>query len=60
MVAVTDSEALRRSSLKYLWMHNRDWTQMAEDGEPRPLPATAREAGAAGVARPIDNGGGET
>jgi adenosylmethionine-8-amino-7-oxononanoate aminotransferase len=35
MVAVTDSEALRRSSLKYLWMHNRDWTQMAEDGEPR-------------------------
>ena len=35
MVTISDSEALRRSSLKYLWMHNRDWTQMAEDGEPR-------------------------
>ena len=28
------SEELRRSSLKYLWMHNRDWTSMAEEGDP--------------------------
>ena len=34
MTTATDSEAIRRSSLKYLWMHNRDWTQMAEEGEP--------------------------
>ena len=34
MTTATDSEAIRRSSLKYLWMHNRDWTQMAEQGEP--------------------------
>ena len=30
-----DKDALRRSSLRYLWMHNRDWTQMAEEGEPQ-------------------------
>jgi adenosylmethionine-8-amino-7-oxononanoate aminotransferase len=34
MAAVSDYEALRRASLKHLWMHNRDWVQMAEDGEP--------------------------
>ena len=34
MVATLDSETIRRKSLQYLWMHNRDWTQMAEDGEP--------------------------
>ncbi|MCY3638006.1 MAG: aminotransferase class III-fold pyridoxal phosphate-dependent enzyme, partial [Chloroflexi bacterium] len=33
--AISDSEALRRASLRYLWMHNRDWTQMAEEGEPQ-------------------------
>ena len=25
---------LRRSALEHLWMHNRDWVQMAEEGEP--------------------------
>lgn len=30
-----ESEELRRTSLRYLWMHNRDWTQMAEEGEPQ-------------------------
>ncbi len=34
MVATFNSDALREKSLQYLWMHNRDWTQMAEDGEP--------------------------
>ena len=34
MVTISDSEALRQASLKYLWMHNRDWIQMAEEGEP--------------------------
>jgi adenosylmethionine-8-amino-7-oxononanoate aminotransferase len=33
--AISDSESLRRASLRYLWMHNRDWTQMAEEGEPQ-------------------------
>ena len=28
------SEELRRSSLRYLWMHNRDWTSMGEEGDP--------------------------
>ncbi len=32
---IPDNEALRRASLRYLWMHNRDWTQMAEEGEPQ-------------------------
>ena len=35
MVSVSDSEALRQASLKYLWMHNRDWVQMAEEGDPQ-------------------------
>ena len=34
MVTVSDSEALRKLSLKYLWMHSRDWVQMAEEGDP--------------------------
>ena len=34
MVTTTDYEALRQASLKYLWMHNRDWVDMAEEGEP--------------------------
>ena len=34
MVTASDTEALRRASLKYLWIHNRDWVQMAEEGEP--------------------------
>ena len=35
MVTTTDYEALRQASLKYQWMHNRDWVQMAEEGEPQ-------------------------
>ncbi len=35
MVSVSDAEALRQSSLKYLYMHNRDWVQMAEEGDPQ-------------------------
>ena len=35
MVSISDVEALRQTSLKYLWMHNRDWIQMAEEGEPQ-------------------------
>ena len=34
MVAIRDVESLREASLKYLWMHSRDWVQMAEEGEP--------------------------
>lgn len=34
MVATFNSETIRQKSLQYLWMHNRDWSQMAEDGEP--------------------------
>ena len=34
MVVASDAEAIRRASLKYLWMHNRDWVQMAEEGDP--------------------------
>ena len=29
-----DANALRRQSVQHLWMHNRDWIQMAEEGEP--------------------------
>ena len=34
MVSTTDYEALRQASLRYLWIHNRDWVQMAEEGDP--------------------------
>ena len=31
---ISDIDALRNASLRYLWMHNRDWSQMAEEGDP--------------------------
>ena len=34
MATVSEGEALRNTSYRYLWMQNRDWLQMAEDGEP--------------------------
>ena len=34
MVTASDYEALKKASLRYLWMHNRDWIQMAEKGDP--------------------------
>ena len=34
MVTATDGDALRGLSHKHLWMHNRDWVQMAEEGDP--------------------------
>ena len=33
-VMTYETEELRQTSLRYQWMHNRDWTQMAEEGEP--------------------------
>lgn len=34
MAPEIDTESVRSDSLKYLWMHNRDWTHMAEQGGP--------------------------
>ena len=34
MAVASDAEAVRRASLKYQWMHGRDWVQMAEEGDP--------------------------
>ncbi len=34
MAVLPETEALRQSSLRHLWMHNRDWVEMAEGGEP--------------------------
>ena len=34
MVTTFETESLREASLKHLWMHNRDWVQMAEEGDP--------------------------
>ncbi len=34
MTSTPEIETLRQASLKHLWMHNRDWTQMAEEGDP--------------------------
>ncbi len=34
MAITSDTETLRQASLKYLWMQNRDWIQMAGEGEP--------------------------
>ena len=34
MTTTQETEALRRSALEHVWMHNRDWTQMAEEGGP--------------------------
>ena len=34
MVDVIETEALRRTALEHLWMHNQDWVRMAEEGGP--------------------------
>jgi len=34
MVVLNEGESLRQKSLDFLWMHNRDWTGMAEEGDP--------------------------
>ena len=34
MVVLNEGELLRQKSLDFLWMQNRDWTGMAEDGDP--------------------------
>ena len=34
MVDLQETESLRRTALEHLWMHNKDWVQMAEEGEP--------------------------
>lgn len=33
-MSTTDTEAIRKAALQYQWFHNKDWTQMAETGEP--------------------------
>ena len=34
MVLTDEGEQLRRKSLEFLWMQNRDWVAMAEEGDP--------------------------
>ena len=34
MVTVQETERLRTAALEHLWMHNRGWVQMAEEGGP--------------------------
>lgn len=34
MTSINDTEQLRQSANDHLWMHNRDWTEMAETGDP--------------------------
>ncbi len=34
MASPIDTEAIRQSALQYQWFHNKDWTQMAETGDP--------------------------
>ena len=34
MVQQINVDDLRQQLVRYLWMHNRDWIQMAEEGEP--------------------------
>ena len=34
MASTYDTEAIRQSALQFQWFHNKDWTQMAEDGDP--------------------------
>ena len=34
MVNVEDTRTLRDDALEHLWMHNRDWVTMAEEGDP--------------------------
>ena len=33
-MVTADYDVLRQHALKYLWMQNRDWIQMAEEGDP--------------------------
>ena len=33
-MTTADTQSLRDTALAHLWMHNRDWTQMAEEGGP--------------------------
>lgn len=33
-MAIINTDEIRKTSLQYQWMHNADWTQMAETGEP--------------------------
>lgn len=35
MAARADMDQLKRSAVDHLWMHNRDWAQLAEEGGPR-------------------------
>ena len=35
MTTQQEIDALRKSALDHLWMHNRDWVKMAEEGEPK-------------------------
>ncbi|MGH2543208.1 MAG: aminotransferase class III-fold pyridoxal phosphate-dependent enzyme, partial [Ardenticatenaceae bacterium] len=34
MTTPYSTEALQKSAIQHLWMHNRDWVQMAEEGGP--------------------------
>ena len=34
MVETIDTQSLQKSAQEHLWMHNRDWVQMAEEGGP--------------------------
>lgn len=34
MTTVTDTQKIRQAALDHLWMHNADWTTMAEEGGP--------------------------
>ncbi len=34
MVETIDTHSLQKSAQEHLWMHNRDWVQMAEEGGP--------------------------
>ena len=34
MVSTRDAQSIRDASLRYQWLHNRDWTEMAEGGGP--------------------------
>ena len=34
MVSTRDAQSIRDASLQYQWLHNKDWTEMAEGGGP--------------------------
>ena len=34
MVDIYDTNTIKNNALKYQWMHNKDWTQMGEEGDP--------------------------